>query len=324
MWEIRVQVIFYTLFAAGVLVFVNTFLEYPSDSPLPSILPYTIIPYSNCILMGQFNYVSLNVSTWIDSWSKHFNPKDIVIATPNDTLHPYPNLTSAKYMFYQSDQGYYSPYINIGKLLRANPNLRALLYVHDDLLITSSLWKNIGTTTWMVGTQFWEGYEVIKLYKNGTISTNNTMFQSWPWWKGCHEAFNRMLDDKEISPYLHESKTEGAFINVRFGQSDMLYTYFYNIAQKDYFLRLLNLFSKYELFLECAVPTAVLMMQEKFGITVYNAPLCTSWQYGTVRKNPDRLIQTCTEEGRDYQAYHPIKLSTTSNWSMYFDKIMNL
>ena len=128
--------------------------------------------------------------------------------------------------------------------MKENSNVRALLYVHDDMLITSSLWENIGRTTWVVATQFWWGYDVIKLYKNGMISTDNTLIQSWPSWNGCHEAFNKILDDKDISPYLHESETEDSFINVRFGQSDMLYSYFFNLAQKEYFWILLKLFSK--------------------------------------------------------------------------------
>ena len=156
------------------------------------------------------------------------------------------------------------------------------------------------------------------------MSTNNTLLQSWPYWNGCHEAFNKILDDKDISPYLHESETEDSFINVRFGQSDMLYSYFFNFAQKEYFWKLLKLCSKNELFLECALPTAVLMMQEKFGIEVHKAALCTSWQYSMVRSNPDLLIQSCEEEDRDYEAYHPIKLGTSSNWPLYFDKLMNL
>ena len=311
----------YTLTAASSLIFVNMYLEFQTDSR-PEIIPY--IPYSNCTLIGQFNFISNNISTWIDSWSKLFKLKDIVIATPSDSSHPYPKLTPARYIFYKSDKGYHSPYINIGKVIRENSQVRAVLYVHDDMLITASLWEYIGSTTWVVTTQFWWGYDVIRLYKNGTISTNNTLLQSWPSWSGCHKAFNKILDDRDISPYLHESKTEDSFINVRLGQSDMLYAYFPNFEQKEYFWKLLNLFSKYELFLECALPTAVLMMQQKFGIEVHNAALCTSWQYGTVRSNPDLLIQNCTEEDHDYEAYHPIKLGTSSNWSLYFNKLMNL
>ena len=90
--------------------------------------------------MGQFNYISHNVSTWTDSWSKIFRPTDIVIADPDNAWHPYPKLTSARYMFYPAERtGGYSPYINLGKVLKGNKNLRSILYVHDDMILTSSL-----------------------------------------------------------------------------------------------------------------------------------------------------------------------------------------
>ena len=54
----------------------------------------------NFSLMGQFNFLSQDISTWIDSWSKVFRSIDIVIAAPDNAWHPYPKLTSARYMFY--------------------------------------------------------------------------------------------------------------------------------------------------------------------------------------------------------------------------------
>ena len=64
------------------------------------------------------------------------------------------------------------------------------------------------------------------------------------------------------------------------------------------------------------------MMSEKFGVKIYNADLCTRWD--KYRNDSDKLIQACEEDHRDYEAFHPIKLGITSNWSMYFEKIWQL
>ena len=129
-----------------------------------------------------------------------------------------------------------------------------------------------------------------------------------------------MINDPGMLPFLHESNDEEAFINVECGQTDFLYAFFSNSMQKEYFITILELFDKYQLFLECAIPTAVLMMVEEFGVKVYNVTLCTS--YDESRYNPKRLFKICEEDPKhDYDAYHPIKLSKADNWSKYFERI---
>ena len=67
------------------------------------------------------------------------------------------------------------------------------------------------------------------------------------------------------------------------------------------------------------------MMKEKFGVNIYDATLCTRYVHdmGNARSDPDTLIQSCENENdhHHYEAYHPIKLSKDSNWSMHFEKI---
>ena len=171
-----------------------------------------------------------------------------------------------------------------------------------------------------------QSHDIIKIYKNGTISSKDTFHQQWPHWNGCLTTFIEIMNDPANSAFLHELNNDAAFINAQFGQSDLLYAYFPNLQQKEYLINILGLFAKHRLFLECAIPTAVLMMKEKFGIQIYDAQLCTSWDYGGARSDPDKLIQNCdkSKDHHHYEAYHPIKLSRNSNWSLYFEKIYDL
>ena len=247
-------------------------------------------------------------------------------------------MNPANYLCYKSDSGFYSPYINIAKILKAS-DASGVLYIHDDMLITSSLRRKLGKTDWIITPDFnSQAHDIIKIYKNGTISTNNT-FMYWFHWNspytvgtthhaGCQRTFIDIMNDPDVSPFLYESSSEDAFINVQFGQSDFLYAYFQNNQQKEYFINILGVFAKHKLFLECALPTAVLMMKEKFGVNIYDATLCTRYVHdmGNARSDPDTLIQSCENEKdhtnrNRYEAYHPIKLSKDSNWSLHFEKI---
>ena len=101
---------------------------------------------------------------------------------------------------------------------------------------------------------------------------------------------------------------------------------------KHSFLNLLELFAENDLWLECAIPTAVLLMHERFGIKVHNTPLCTHW--GQLRDKPKEMMEQCSKEMNNirinrifgksidkYGVYHPIKISLHSNWTKYFDNL---
>ena len=295
------------------LVSINTFLS------IKNTLRPEIDQCPNFSLLGQFNYDSNNISTWTKSWSKLVDPNDIIIAVPNSSCHKNPSISPSRYLCYQQDNGFYSPYINIAKALRMGKH-KAILFVHDDMILTSSLWKKLGKTNWITARQFWRRHDTIKIYKNGSTSVDST----WSWWKMCYNSFTNLMQDSDFATYLHASRNGDQFINVRHGQSDMLYAYFLNDEQERYFLDILDLFAKHKLFLECALPTAVLMMEEKFGLRVYTAPLCTSWDYGNVRKDADKMIQYCAKKKHIHEAYHPIKISKYNNWTGYFDELLNL
>ena len=101
----------------------------------------------------------------------------------------------------------------------------------------------------------------------------------------------------------------------------MLYIFLPNSEHRTSFLSLIDLFAKNQLFLECAIPTMISMMQERFDIKIYSAPLCTDW--GSLRAKPKEMIEKCFKEDGVYEAYHPIKISFNSNWTQYFDYAMN-
>ena len=51
----------------------------------------------------------------------------------------------------------------------------------------------------------------------------------------------------------------------------MLYVYLPSVDQRDALLGILDFFNHHKLFLECAIPAAVTMMEDRFSIQVYTA-----------------------------------------------------
>ena len=124
-------------------------------------------------------------------------------------------------------------------------------------------------------------------------------------------------------------------MNITTGQADMLYAFFPTFEIKHSFLDILELFAENNLFLECAIPTAVLMMKERFGIEFYNTALCTNWVH--LRNKPKLMIEQCSKEMNNlrinrifghriqkYGVYHPIKISFNSDWTQIFEQLRML
>ena len=304
---ISIQIILFLLFI------VNLNFRPPSK-PSPKLRPY-----SNFIVLGQFNYPSDNISTWKRSWSKFVNPNRIIIAAPKaQSENPNFDPSQTKYMLYESDLGYVSPYINIANELREKDDATGILYVHDDMLLSSSVLRKIGGIEWLATNV---NAEKFAIYENSTSESVENAPTWWGHWQGCLAAFLKMFNDQRLKPYKHKSSDQSLFINVKQGASDMLYAYLPR-EQKRAFLNLLDLFAEHNLFLECAIPTAVSMMQEKFGIRLQSIPLCTDW--GELRNKPKEMIEKCEKENAVHQAYHPIKISFNHDWAQYFDNISGL
>ena len=169
--------------------------------------------------------------------------------------------------------------------------------------------------------------QMVRLYNNGSFFLNGNEKQiSLTRWQLCRRPFQNMYTDPRLNPYRHrhfETKNAHTSIDLKFKQSDMLYVSFQSTEQRDALIDLINLFAKHKLFLDCAIPTMVSMMQERFKIKVHNALLCTSWEYYTIRNNPSRLIQECLARDANFELFHPIKIGRVGNWSKYFNFLLS-
>ena len=143
--------------------------------------------YPNVFLMGQFNYFSYNVTTWINTWSSVIDRKNIIVAAPcpyperciADNIRPYPSITPSKYNFYVFDMGYHSPFINIATVIRKTANLDGILMIHDDLLLHPYILEKVGGNEWVVS-NFDKG--LISFYENSTIDSSRDLEKIRRWY----------------------------------------------------------------------------------------------------------------------------------------------
>ena len=313
-------------------------------------------------LIGQFNYPSTFYSEWSGIWSQF--TKDIVIAIPENINHPNYD-TSGKRIFgrflkYQDDQGFISPYTNIARVIQENNHSMGYLYIHDDMMFSGSIFEKLGGSEWIMTkdhsltadarepnhTMYYNITKNItysttamnKLYKNGTLFSKRAIFyKKWTHWTGCAKAFVTMFDDERLKPFLNRTEdSNDPFLSIKTGQADMLYFHLPSTEQKNVFLGILDLFSEHKLFLECAIPTAVSLMQTMFGFQTHLATLCSVW--GSLRENLNKIgpkvysklvremIRMCVSrntssvhlQNDDFEIIHPIKISKLHNWKLYF------
>ena len=233
--------------------------------------------------------------------------------------------------------GYVRPYTNIARVIRESfRQSKGLLYIHDDLLITKNLLHKImeNGEQWIATRGHGGGYGQGEIYLNGN-SSEPTKF--WPWgryqWGQCEPKFTNIVQHPGLASYLKKSERNGKlFLEVSFGQSDMLYLHLYSAEQTEAFLDLLDLFGEHDLFLECAIPTAVSLMQQRFQMKIYAAPLCTelvAWRKRTIGGTKEMVMNCLTDENQIYEAFHPIKLSKWNgmetgygNWSQLFNYLV--
>ena len=319
-------------------------------------------------LIGQFNYPSTFYSEWSGVWSEF--TKDIVIAIPENITHPNSdtggNRIFGRFLKYQDDQGFISPYTNIARVIQENNHSMGYLYIHDDMMFSGSIFEKLGGSEWIMTkdhsltadarvpnhTMYYNITKNItysttsmnKLYKNGTLFSERAIFyKKWTHWAGCQKAFVGMFDDKRLKPFL--SRTEDSndpFLSIKTGQADMLYFHLPSTEHKNAFLGILDLFSEHKLFLECAIPTAVSLMQTMFGFQTHRADLCSVW--GSLREKHNKIgpkvysklvremIQMCVSRNfspvhlqkDNFEIIHPIKISKLDNWKQYFHYFHNI
>ena len=319
-------------------------------------------------LIGQFNYPSTFYSEWSGIWSEF--TKDIVIAIPENITHPNSdtggNRIFGRFLKYQDDQGFISPYTNIARVIQENNHSMGYLYIHDDMMFSGSIFEKLGGSEWIMTKDHsltadarvpnhtmyynvtknitYSTTEMNKLYKNGTLFSKRAIFyKKWSHWTGCSKAFVSMFDGERLKPFLNRTEdSNDPFLSIKTGQADMLYFHLPSSEQTKVFLGILDLFSEHKLFLECAIPTAVSLMQTMFGFQTHLATLCSVW--GSLREKHNKIapkvysilvremIQMCVSsdfssvhlQNDNFEIIHPIKISKLDNWKQYFYYFHNI
>lgn len=269
------------------------------------------------IVMGQFNFIPCAscVETWSRAWATltpNVDRYEIYAAVPNGTSSAYAE-TRAHIIRYRSDKGFYSPYINLADMIRmAAPDVRGVLYVHDDLLLTRSLLYRVGGTEWVTPFNITtrSGY----VQRDGVVKS-----AGGGWSRKYARAIKRVAGDPRMEPYWITDRQGHRILSIGNGLSDMLYISISDADHTAAFLTLLDVFSKHKLFLEVAIPTAVLLMKQRYDIAVYSANLCDSYDWGSPSRGSD--LPACAKND-GIEIVHPIKLGRSlSIWRAIFDNI---
>ena len=132
-------------------------------------------------LIGQFNYPSKFYSKWSEIWSKF--TKDIVMSIPENITHPNYNTVGkrifGRFVKYQGDKGYTSPYMNMARVIRENNHSMGYLYIHDDMMISGSIFKKLGGSEWIMAKDHSYLNHVTKT-KGNKYPVENTKFTKYP------------------------------------------------------------------------------------------------------------------------------------------------
>lgn len=258
------------------------------------------------VLLGQFNWHTSEsrLIEWRNLWSTIFPMDKIVMYVPRTDKWNYDNVGSTV-MQYKSDGGYYSPYKN---LLHAISQTRAteVIMVHDDMVLSHQFISRNNTDEWAAVSWPKNKKKIGRFYRNGTVVARDR----WSWTQTCVRSFKNITQDIRMLPFWEQH--DGG-LPIYWGQSD-----FIKIAiEKTYTKQLetlLHIFGDHDLFLECALPTAVAIVNSMYeNIILYHAALCTDWT--SERKNPDTW--DCIDNDQ-FEVFHPIK---PPKWSSYFTKM---
>lgn len=310
----------------------------------------------NVLLQGQFNHVtSLEwLLAWYEVWSQYFSNILLVGPFPKTThVQLRQRGISSRPAKLDPEVGAVAPYENLRNTLLEYQNhtfLQGIITIHDDALINVSQLlhynhhhKNqhqqsrtfsldtILSTFHSKAQRDKQDYR-IHLSPNGiniTFSRKNQHFHSiaalkkslskWERWDQCLESQVRMVLQNAVQwkalGYL--DKGDSLYFP-GYSQSDVVYiptnyAHEFDLAARGHI--------KSGVWLECAVPTIVSMMQTRRPeLKAQRVGLCTSWQYNVVRGQPQMIDQCVQRRLRTYNntnnkaqefhaVYHPFKLS---------------
>lgn len=251
-------------------------------------------------IMVQYNWVTPveRIDMIAQKWSEFLTPH-VISAIPNTgskLLHP-------NYYYYTQDRGYFSPYLNLAWAAKKNKKkgFQGLLYVHDDMLLTSVMAKtlqNVTPNTWLVSHEYKQIHKAQKL-KNGKFLWNEEP-KWWSRWEQCKNSFNTIFKDPKFLKFFPSNTT----MTIIIGQSDFAYIDLTNSEALNTFFTLVKIFNDHKTFLECALPTLIFYTQLLSPlIKVKSIRLCTSWE----KNRNNFLTWECMNNITKIDAIHPVK-----------------
>lgn len=272
------------------------------------------------MVMGQFNMpMDLKmVDRWMGQWAQVYPADNIVAFLPTGT-NLEQNKDSRKRMYIEpgSGMGYVSPYLNLARFAMELVNKEGntatgILYVHDDMVVTSSFLRRIETQprSWYIA-PYAGNSTGWALYDTGPINGPT----DWPNFELCRAPYENVSKDARMSRFwLRDGKTNK--IPLTNGQSDMMYLSLHDKKAVKMFAELAEIFGDHKVFLECALPTIFELVGQRPGVSMEIANLCTSWDNN--RSFPSSW--PCSQNSDGVELFHPVKISS-GNFEPWFESM---
>jgi len=143
--------------------------------------------------------------------------RDAGYSTGQNSFPPqYNNEAVPEFVRYIPDKGFYTPMLNLIYAIQESHTMQGVLYVHDDMTLSSALLTHIGTETWVAT---FNPEDRLRWLRDGTF-TGNTPPSSWVWWqRDCASPLQNIASDPDMDQFLGENGS----LPIARGQSDMLY-----------------------------------------------------------------------------------------------------
>jgi len=232
----------------------------------------SINKYSNILLIINYNNYFGNLNDYISNLYKHFFP-NIVFISPNENSTK--GIISCKESYY----GYYS-YICLEKIYLKYPNFKGYLFINDDGFMKEWELDNLNfDTPWFY------------LFEN--------ISKFWPHYSKCINTYKLLNLNKTWKANL--IKFHGSF-EILFSNADFYYIPNSIISQ---FCQIVKEMYKVNIFLECAVPTAMAIILSKEYQLIYFKGLWSKDERG-------KAIIYLKKEFKQI-TIHPIKFSNITH-----------
>lgn len=137
-------------------------------------LPPAPVRIRNVLLMGQFNYPSSleSILFWVQKWHTVFH--NVIVCGPFDNNTKEELISNEiSVITYDGDQGFYSPYENLKRVLEAQQKqpskVDGVLYIHDDTLLNMTAILNISSS--MIRDEVFPSKSILQTFPNDHFSS---------------------------------------------------------------------------------------------------------------------------------------------------------